>query len=144
MGALARTLEVGPLEDMLRPRSARFETKRNGRWSAIDYPRKHELLKLEARLLDLVRQAVAEENGRWNSNKLTVNIDLIGDRPAGIMAPDSPIVQAALKSVPAVAPDLKTSLAGSSTDSNQPMSPGIPSVTTGGDGEGGNWHSRNE
>ena len=103
-----------------------------------------ELLKLEARLLDLVKQAVAEENARWNTDKLTVEIKLIGDRPAGIVAPDSPIVQAALKSVTAVAPDLKTSLAGSSTDSNQPMSLGIPAVTIGGGGSGGNWHSLNE
>ncbi len=31
-----------------------------------------ELLKLEARLLDLVKQAVAEENARWKSDKLSV------------------------------------------------------------------------
>ena len=53
-----------------------------------------ELLKLEARLLDLVKQAVAEENARWKTDKLTVGIKLIGDRPAGIVAMDSPIVQA--------------------------------------------------
>jgi len=63
-----------------------------------------ELLKLEARLLDLVKQAAAEENARWKTDKLTVEIKLIGDRPAGIVAADSPIVQAALKSVTAVAP----------------------------------------
>lgn len=103
-----------------------------------------ELLKLEARLLDLVKQAVGEENARWNTDKLTVEIKLIGDRPAGIVAPDSPIVQAALKSVTAVAPKLKTRLVGSSTDSNQPMSLGIPAVTIGGGGSGGNWHSLNE
>ena len=34
--------------------------------------------------------------------------------------------------------------AGSSTDSNIAMSLGIPAVTIGGGGEGGNWHSRNE
>ena len=31
-----------------------------------------------------------------------------------------------------------------STDSNLAMSLGIPAVTIGGGGEGGNWHSRNE
>jgi acetylornithine deacetylase/succinyl-diaminopimelate desuccinylase-like protein len=103
-----------------------------------------ELLKLEARLLDLVKQAVAEENARWKTDKLTVEIKLIGDRPAGLVAADSPIVQAAQKSVAAVASRLKVELAGSSTDSNQPMSLGIPAVTIGGGGEGGNWHSRNE
>jgi tripeptide aminopeptidase len=32
----------------------------------------------------------------------------------------------------------------SSTDSNLAMSPGIPAVTIGVGGVGGNWHSRNE
>jgi tripeptide aminopeptidase len=103
-----------------------------------------ELLKLEARLLDLVKQAVAEENARWKTDKLTVEIKLIGDRPAGITATDSPIVQAAQKAVSAVASGKKVTLEGASTDSNQPMSLGIPAVTIGGGGEGGNWHSRNE
>jgi hypothetical protein len=34
--------------------------------------------------------------------------------------------------------------AGASTDSNLAMSLGIPAVTIGGGGEGGNWHSLNE
>jgi len=46
--------------------------------------------------------------------------------------------------VSAVANGQKVSLEGASTDSNQPMSLGIPAVTIGGGGEGGNWHSRNE
>lgn len=103
-----------------------------------------ELLKLEAKLLDLVKQAVAEENVRWKSDKLTVTIKLIGDRPAGMTAAESPIVQAALKSVNAVRNGANATLAGASTDSNQPMSLGIPAVTIGGGGEGGNWHSVNE
>src|SRR5262249_24725662 len=76
-----------------------------------------ELLKREAKLLDLVKQAVAEENARWNTDKLTVEIKLIGDRPAGFVAADSPIVQAAQKSVAAVAGAQKVTLVGSSTDS---------------------------
>src|SRR5581483_1852434 len=43
-----------------------------------------ELLKLEARLLDLVKRAVVEENARWKTDKLTLEIKLIGDRPAGL------------------------------------------------------------
>jgi tripeptide aminopeptidase len=103
-----------------------------------------ELLKLEAKLLALVKRAVAEENARWNSDKLSVDIKLIGDRPAGQVAADSAVVQAAERSVAAIAPGRKVSLAGASTDSNQPMSLGIPAVTIGGGGEGGNWHSVNE
>jgi acetylornithine deacetylase/succinyl-diaminopimelate desuccinylase-like protein len=103
-----------------------------------------ELLKLEARLLDLVKQAVVEENTRWNSDKISVEIKLIGDRPAGIVAMDSPIVQATQRAVAVVTRAPRVTFAGSSTDSNWAMSRGIPAVTIGGGGEGGNWHSRNE
>jgi tripeptide aminopeptidase len=103
-----------------------------------------ELLKLEAQLLDLVKLAVVEENARWKSDKMTLEIKLIGDRPAGIVAMDSPIVQATQRTVAAVARGPQVTFAGSSTDSNMAMSLGIPAVTIGGGGEGGNWHSRNE
>jgi tripeptide aminopeptidase len=103
-----------------------------------------ELLKLEARLLDLVKQAVVEENARWKSDKLAVEIKLIGDRPAGIVAMDSPIVQATQRTVSTITRGPRVTFAGSSTDSNLAMSIGIPAVTIGGGGEGGNWHSRNE
>ena len=103
-----------------------------------------ELLKLEARLLDLVKEAVADENARWKSDKMTVEAKLIGDRPAGIAAMDSPIVQATQRAVSAVTKGPRPTFAGSSTDSNIAMSLGIPAVTIGGGGEGGNWHSRNE
>jgi tripeptide aminopeptidase len=103
-----------------------------------------ELLKLEARLLDLVKDAVREENARWNSDKIAVEIKMIGDRPAGIVALDSPIVQATQRAVAVVTRAPRVTFAGSSTDSNWAMSRGIPAVTIGGGGEGGNWHSRNE
>ncbi|HEV7879275.1 M20/M25/M40 family metallo-hydrolase [Bradyrhizobium sp.] len=103
-----------------------------------------ELLKLEARLLDLVKDAVREENARWNSDKIAVEIKLIGDRPAGIVALDSPIVQATQRAVTTITRAPRVTFAGSSTDSNWAMSRGIPAVTIGGGGEGGNWHSRNE
>jgi tripeptide aminopeptidase len=101
-----------------------------------------ELLKLEARLLDLVKEAMVEENARWNSDKITVEIKLIGDRPAGVVAMDSPIVQATQRAVSVITRGPRVTFAG--TDSNLAMSLGIPAVTIGGGGEGGNWHSRNE
>jgi acetylornithine deacetylase/succinyl-diaminopimelate desuccinylase-like protein len=103
-----------------------------------------ELLKLEARLLGLVKEAVADENARWKSDKLSVEAKMIGDRPAGIVSVDSPIVQATQRAVAAVTRAPRVTFAGSSTDSNIAMSLGIPAVTIGGGGEGGNWHSRNE
>jgi len=62
----------------------------------------------------------------------------------GIVAMDSPIVQATQRAVTAVTRAPRVTFAGSSTDSNIAMSLGIPAVTIGGGGEGGNWHSRNE
>lgn len=103
-----------------------------------------ELLKLEEKLLGLVKQAVVEENARWNTDKMTVEIKLIGDRPAGIVEMDSPIVQATQRAVFAITRGKRATFAGASTDSNIAMSLGIPAVTIGGGGEGGNWHSRNE
>jgi tripeptide aminopeptidase len=99
-----------------------------------------ELLKLEARLLELVKEAVADENARWKSDKMSVEAKMIGDRPAGIV----PIVKATQRAVSAVTKGPRPTFAGSSTDSNIAMSLGIPAVTIGGGGEGGNWHSRNE
>ena len=103
-----------------------------------------ELLKLEGRLLDLVKRAVVEENARWKTDKLALEIKLIGDRPAGLTRADSPIVLATQGAVKTLTPAARMALVGSSTDSNQAMSLGIPAVTVGGGGEGGNWHSRSE
>jgi tripeptide aminopeptidase len=103
-----------------------------------------ELLKLEEKLLGLVKQAVVEENARWNTDKISVEIKLIGDRPAGIVEMDSPIVQATQRTASLIARGPRVTFAGSSTDSNIAMSLGIPAVTVGGGGQGGNMHSRNE
>src|SRR3954447_23342039 len=103
-----------------------------------------ELMNLEDRLLELVKRAVVEENARWNSDKMSVEIKLIGDRPAGIVAMDSSIVQATQRAVSVITGGPRVTFAGSSTDSNLAMSLGIPAVTIGGGGDGGNWHSRNE
>jgi len=102
------------------------------------------LLQLEDRVLAIVQQAVAQENARWRSDKIAVEIKLIGDRPAGMTPPDSAIVATARRAVTAVAPGSAIEFAASSTDSNLAMSLGIPAVTIGGGGEGGGQHSLNE
>ena len=103
-----------------------------------------ELLKLKTRVLALVSEAAAEENKRWGSDRITVEINLIGERPAGLVAEDSPLAEAARRSAAAIARGPHVVFAGASTDSNLAMSLGIPAVTIGGGGEGGNWHSLNE
>ena len=107
-----------------------------------------ELLEVEERILGLVNEAVAEENRRWdagtNAGTVTAEPRLIGDRPAGEVPETSPIVQTARRAIGAVAGNVRITLAGSSTDSNQAMSLDIPAVTLAGGGEGGNWHSPTE
>jgi acetylornithine deacetylase/succinyl-diaminopimelate desuccinylase-like protein len=101
------------------------------------------LLQEEAAILKAIRDGVAEENARWESDTITVDIKLVGDRPAGVQSLDSPVVQAALLGVTAIGlnPLLE---AAASTDSNIPISLGIPAVTVGRGGITENQHSVNE
>jgi di/tripeptidase len=101
-------------------------------------------LQLEEKALAIVQHAVAQENARWRSDKITAEIKLIGDRPAGATPRASPIIEAARRAVTAVAPGAPIEFAASSTDANLAMSLGIPAVTIGGGGEGGGQHSLNE
>jgi len=102
-----------------------------------------ELLELEAKFLDIVKGAAAEENVRWGSDKMTVQIKLVGDRPAGYQPPDAVLVQAAWASTEAVGQKPKLGEPGS-TDSNLPISMGIPAITVGGGGKDGGTHSPGE
>jgi tripeptide aminopeptidase len=101
------------------------------------------LLDLEAAALQAVKDAVREENARWSSEGITADAELIGDRAAGCQPPDAPIIQVAILAVRAVG--LKPVLEEpASTDSNVPISMGIPAVTLGRGGLNGDYHSLNE
>lgn len=103
-----------------------------------------ELAKLEAQVLALIKDAAAEENKRWSSDKISVEMNLIGARPAGAVVEDAAIVQASRRAIGTVNKTAKVAFVGSSTDSNVAMSLGIPAVTLGGGGDGGGWHSPRE
>ncbi len=88
-------------------------------------------------------EARAEEIGRWDSVvDLQVDIVSIGVRPAGDQSTSAPIVQAALAAAEELGFEAPTGA--SSTDSNLPMSLGIPSVTIDGGGTGSGSHSLDE
>ncbi len=74
--------------------------------------------------------------------KLTVAIDKIGDRPSGELADDLPLIQRSLAA--SVYFKAEPVLTRSSTDSNIPISLGIPAVTIGRGGQGGGAHSLGE
>src|SRR5262249_11983564 len=90
-----------------------------------------------------LKQAVEEENRRWNSRgAVSVSAELVGVRPAGQTLRDSPIVQTAMAG-PRV-PEIPEGLHEGSTDSNLPMNLGIPAITISGGGIGTGAHSLNE
>jgi len=91
---------------------------------------------LEAQFRQAVQDAVTAENARWRSQALTVAIETVGMRPAGRVPVTAPIVQAAVSVSKAL--NLPLTYAEGSTDSNLPLSLGIPSLTidTGGRGQG--------
>jgi acetylornithine deacetylase/succinyl-diaminopimelate desuccinylase-like protein len=102
------------------------------------------LARLEERFLAAVHEALAAENARGEDeeNRLTVDIDLVGDRPAGETAEESAIVHTAAAVADAL--ELPMEYTASSTDSNLPMSLGIPALTISGGGSGGGAHSTEE
>jgi acetylornithine deacetylase/succinyl-diaminopimelate desuccinylase-like protein len=101
------------------------------------------LQKVDADIQKAIKDAVAEENARWGSNAISADVKLVGDRPAGVQSPNSPIVYAAVLGVSAVG--MKPVLdQAASTDSNAPISLGIPAVTIGRGGRNENAHSIEE
>src|ERR1051325_111177 len=90
-----------------------------------------------------IRQAVEEENQRWNNRgPVTAAAELVGIRPAGQTPKDSPIVQTAMAVSRAM--QIEEVLREGSTDSNVPMNLGIPAITISGGGSGSGAHSLNE
>lgn len=104
---------------------------------------KIELAKLEQKIKAAAMEAVEEENARWDNGEITVDFNLIGDRPVGKTQTSSPIVQAAALAFNEIGLELDQ-LSISSTDSNVPMSLGIPAITVAGGGNGGGAHSPDE
>jgi len=103
-----------------------------------------ELAKVDVQVRKAIADAVAAEKARWpgSSKSLTVRIDTIGIRPTGAQSDSAPIVRAALATAKQLG--LSPRIGASSTDSNYPISLGIPAVTIDGGGEGSGAHSVSE
>lgn len=103
---------------------------------------------LEERVRRLAGGAVAAANAaarahdRDGGEGLTLEVEVIGDRPAGATDPDSALVQAAVEATRAL--NAEPEFVASSTDSNIPMSRGIPAITMGAGGEAGSAHTPDE
>jgi tripeptide aminopeptidase len=101
------------------------------------------LATLDSSLQKALDAALKEENERWgNRGRLTLSKTLVGNRPAGRVSADAPIVQAAVSVTRALG--LPVSLDEGSTDSNLPMSVGVPAITIDGGGTATGTHSTDE
>ena len=100
-----------------------------------------ELRRLDSFFRRAVRQAVDEENAnkRPADPLLDLKVDLIGERPTGETPADSPLVELAVEATKLMG--VEPRLDQSSTDSNLPISLGIPAITLGAGGTSGCSHT---
>ena len=100
-----------------------------------------ELRRLDSFFRRAVKQATDEENAsrRPGDPLLEVKVDLIGERPSGETPADSALVELAVEAtrILGIGPRLDQS----STDSNLPISLGIPAITLGAGGTSGSSHT---
>lgn len=96
--------------------------------------------RIDAAFRAAMTQALEEENAlRRDGEPLVVDVDQIGDRPSGEVADDHPLVLRAQEVMRQLG--VEPTLTRSSTDSNVPISLGIPAVTIDAGGIGGGAHS---
>jgi len=103
-----------------------------------------ELKKVDDAFLAIVKGSVADENRARSTREGSVQADpkVIGERPCGETSTEAPILKTTAAVVQAFG--LKPTFSVSSTDSNIPMSLGIPALTIGRGGPGGRSHSPDE
>ncbi|HKP11613.1 MAG TPA: M20/M25/M40 family metallo-hydrolase, partial [Blastocatellia bacterium] len=103
-----------------------------------------EIDKLEAYLRRVVELALREENSQraMSGTTLAVEFEQVGDRPSGETPVNAPIVQAAIDCSRLLG--IEPRLDCSSTDSNIPISMGIPAITIGAGGLSSNCHTLGE
>lgn len=78
-----------------------------------------------AALADQVETLIEQQR----SPQITPHIEVIGERPAGIIPVDNPVVQRAMRVLERL--DIEPQLGASSTDANIPIARGIPAVCVG-------------
>ena len=103
-----------------------------------------ELQRLDAFFRRAMRDAADEENARRRAGDplLKLKLNLIGERPMGETPTDSPLVEIALEATRMLG--FEPRLDQSSTDSNLPISMGVPAITLGAGGASGFSHTLDE
>ena len=135
------TFNVGVIGGGTSVNSIPFES-----WMDVDIrsEQREELNKTIDTFSRLMREAADEENHARSTSqgRVEVEVKLIGDRPFGQVAMNSSIVQTASAVIQAFG--LNPTFGTSSTDSNVPMSMGIPAITLESGGNGGRNHTLDE
>lgn len=90
-----------------------------------------------------VQRGLAEQNElRRRGEPMEVDVESVGRRPSGTVAPETPLVQRAVAATRAVGAD--PVLGSGSTNANVPISLGIPAITIGKGGRSQGAHSLHE
>ena len=103
-----------------------------------------QLNKLADEFIKQMNSATDDENRARSTNqgKISVEAKVIGERPSGITAVDSPIVKLAAAAVNKFG--FSPTYSVGSTDSNLPISLGVPAITVDSGGSGGRAHALDE
>lgn len=139
-GGPKTTYNVGRIGGGTSVNSIPFET-----WIEVDMRSESpgKLKGVEKIFLEQMNKALTDYNATVKKGtKLSVDIEKIGERPSGELPETLPLIQRAL----AAAEYFKARplLARGSTDSNIPIAMGVPAITIGRGGKGGNAHSLDE
>lgn len=99
-----------------------------------------ELNRLEEFLLGAINRSISAENNlrAASGRPLVADVRLIGSRPTGEIPADAPLVRTAVEVAQVLG--IRTLLNRNSTDSNIPLSLGIPAITIGAGGVSGDPH----
>jgi di/tripeptidase len=135
------TFNVGVMGGGTSVNSIPFES-----WMEVDMRSESpaELEKLNETFIGLLNEAVAEENRTRSTREgpITLDLKLVGDRPSGQTPRDSALVRTAEAAVRAVG--LTPTFNFGSTDSNIPISLGLPAITIDSGGRGNRAHALDE
>ena len=98
---------------------------------------------MEEILYNSMQEALKEQNKMKRSGPdLTLTINKIGNRPSGIVKESVPLIQKTIAATQYMGVEPRLTIG--STDSNIPISLGVPAVTIGRGGDGGGAHSLDE
>jgi acetylornithine deacetylase/succinyl-diaminopimelate desuccinylase-like protein len=114
-------------------------------WAEVDMRSEdpEQLRRIDEIMKKAVDRALQEQNQRKRrGDPLTVEVEMLGNRPSGTVDPTTPLIQRALAATRhfGVEPQLDTG----STDANVPIALGIPATTIGRGGESDGAHALHE